>query len=247
MRRAFLALAPVLLVGCFAAEEVPAPIDDRALVDVEEMNVSFLFDEPLTLRVSQDEALLSGAATAIHVQTLYYEESAPSAEGGEAPTWALPKDVADAIVNERSCAPLRGERVYLPVETDAPMRCDLVLDPSGRAVVWMVGLGRPFQDAAFLQSSFLVLEDSRYHVFSYVYPFPEADATVQWVAETFPERNPNMSKLIWPNKSFLLYMEEVREVLSKQIDPPSAEVQDAMAALQKVAFSVGPSQALTGR
>ena len=246
MRRAFPAFLIVLLAGC-AGGEAPAPAETRSLVDVEEMDVSFLFEEPLTLRVSDDEALLSGELRSIHVQTLPYRETAPAATDGEAPTWALPKDLAKAVLDGRSCAPLRSERAYLPVDTSAPLQCDMVLDPSGRAVVWMVGLGRPYQDAAFLESSLLILEGERYHVFSHVYQVPEADATVQWMAETFPERHPNMSTLLWPNKSFLLHMEEVRGTLSKQIEPPSAEVQDVLAKLRDLAFSVGPSRALTGQ
>lgn len=238
--RRFLGLAALLFAAC-AEPEAPTPTLPR--VDVEEMNVSFDFHEPLTLRASQDEAILSGEHTAIQVQTLPYAESVAAATDGEAQEWALPRAVAQAVFDQRSCAPLRTEKTFLPVDTTAPIRCDLVLDPAGRAVVWMVGLGRPYQDVTFLQSSVLVLEAETYHVFSYITPFPEADATVQWLAETFPERHPNMSSLMWPNKSFLLHMDEVRTTLSKHVDPPSAEVLEAMEALRKVAFSVGPSRA----
>lgn len=147
----------------------------------------------------------------------------------------------ERVRDERSCNALKSERAYLPIHTVAPIQCDLVLDPTGRVVVWMVGLGRPFQDAEFLQSLVLVLEEGRFHVLSYVESFPEADATVQWLTETFDERHPGMSPLIWPNKSFLLHAGEVRETLSHHIDPPSPEVRHVMRALEQLAFSVDRS------
>lgn len=224
-----------------------APADGRVPVDVEEMDVSFLFSEPLTLRASQDEALLSGQSTRIQVQSLRYggKQSAPSAF--DLAPWSLPKAVADRVRDDRSCAPLKDLSVFLPVDTQSALQCDLVLDVSGRPIVWMAGLGRPFHDVPFLQSAVLVLDDERYHVFSYVYPFPESDATVQWLHDSFKERHPNMSSLIWPNKSFMLLIDEVTRALSQQLEPPSAEVQAVMDELRSLAFSVGPSRALTDR
>ncbi len=235
-----IALSVVLLSGCGQPEPIQEP--EGHLVDVQELDLSFRFHEPLTLRASTDEAILSGETTAIQVQTLPYRDAVPAADEGEAPTWALPRSIAQSVFDERSCGPLKSERAYLPIDTTAPLRCDLVIDPSGRAVVWMVGIGRPFQDVPFLQSVLLVLEDERFHVLSYIHAFPEADATVQWLAETFPDRHPNMSSLIWPNRSFLLHAGEVREALSHHVDPPSAEVQDVMAALEELAFSVDRSR-----
>lgn len=246
MRRRFLSYAAVLsLVAC-----VPAAVDEPAAVlprvDVQEMNVSFSFHEQLTLRASQEEALLSGPTTRMQVQTLPYGKKKPPPADNQLAEWALPKDVADRVRDERSCAPLKDASVFLPVRVSRA-RCDLVLDPSGRPVVWMVGLGRPFQDVPFMQSSFLVLEDERFHLFSYVYPFPESDATVQWLTDTFRERNPNMSRLYWGNKSFLLLVDEAETALGQQIDPSSDEVQYAMDALRDLAFSVGPYRESGGR
>lgn len=236
----------VLFVACVQAS--PAPEEEtRFRIDLQELDVSFAFREQLVLRASEEEALLSGDTTAIQVQTLPYRDSAPAAREGESPTWALPREIANQVLEQRSCGPLKGERTYVPIDTTSPLRCDLVLDPAGRSVVWMVGLGRPFQDAPFLQSMLLVLEEDEYHAFSYVLPFPEADATVQWLAETFDDRHPGMSTLIWPNRSFMLHSQEVQEALLHQIDPPSAEVQDAMEELEKVAFSVDRSRELPQR
>ncbi len=232
----------MLLAGCEASlskEEVPR-------VDIQEMNVSFDFHESLMLRASQNEAMLSGPTTRMQVHTLPYAAKQP-AIGYQLPMWALPKTIADDVRDERSCGPLKSAKVFLPVDTSLAMRCDLVMDPSGRPVVWMVGIGRPFEAAPFLQSSFMVLEEDQYHLFSYVHPFPEADATARWLRETFKERNPNMSGLVWPNRSFLLLIEETKQALASQINPPSDEVQAVMDQLRGLAFSVGPSRALQGQ
>lgn len=240
---AFLLVPTLLFVGCAADEEPVA--EELPRVDIQELSVSFAFREQLVLRASQDEAMLSGPTTQMQVQTLPYGKKKPPPADNQLAEWALPKDVANRVRDERSCAPLKDVSVFLPVRV-AQARCDLVLDPSGRPVVWMVGLGRPFQDVPFMQSSFLVLEDERFHLFSYVHPFPESDATVQWLTDTFRDRNPGMSRLYWGNKSFLLLIEEAETALGQQIDPPSDEVRDAMAALRDLAFSVGPSRAVTG-
>jgi|GEM_PF-5610340 len=234
-----------MLAACTQAEEVPVVQLPRT--DVEEMNVSFAFREPLTLRVSQDEALLSGENTRIEVQTRTYGEKGKPAQPDGLGMWELPSTVARAVRDERSCTPLKDTSVYLPVDTSRVMLCDLVLDSAGRPIVWMVGIGRPFEGLAFMQSSFLVFEDDRYHIFSNVYPFPESDATVQWLTDTFKDRNPNMSALQWPNKSFKLLMNEVNTSLAQQVEPTSAEVREAVDALRAIAFSVGPSRALADR
>lgn len=244
MRRSILFCACVLLAACAQAEETPVAQLPR--VDVEEMDVSFAFHEPLVLRASQDEALLSGPTTRMQVQTLPYAAKKPAPAVNQMAMWALPRSIADRVRDERSCAPLKDAAVFLPVDL-AAARCDLVIDPSGRPVVWMVGLGRPFEDLPFMQSSFLVLEPERYHLFSYVYGFPESDATVQWLTDTFKERNPGMSSLVWPNKSYMLLSSEAAEALGAQIDPPSEEVREAMERLRAVAFSAGPSRALADR
>jgi hypothetical protein len=239
---AFLAATAALaFAGCAAAGSDAAP----PRTEIEELNVGFAFREPLALRASQDEALLSGPTTRMQVQTRPYG-SAPAHPDGLG-TWELPSAVADRAREERSCEPFKDPAVYLPVDTSLPMLCDLVLDPSGRLVVWMVGIGRPFEDVPFMQSSFLVLEDERFHAFSYVRPFPEADGTARWLRETFAERNPGMSTLLWPNKSFLLLIDETRTALESQIAPPSAEAQAAMAELRDIAFSVAPSRAMLDR
>ncbi len=234
----------LLFVGCGKQEGLVA--DALPRVDVQEMNVSFAFREQLVLRASQDEAILSGPTTQMQVQTLPYADKKPSAAVNQIADWALPRVIADQVRDQRSCGPLKSAKVFLPVDTSAPLRCDLVMDASGRPVVWMVGLGRPFEDVPFLQSSFVVLEEEQYHVFSYVYPFPEADATAQWLHDTFTERHPGMGALIWPNKSFMLLVQETSDALGKQINPSSEEVTEAMAALRDLAFSVGPSRAATG-
>lgn len=233
--------ACALLAGCGAEEEFVG--DALPRVDVQEMNVSFSFREQLVLRASQDEAILSGPTTQMQVQTLPYAEKKPSAAVNQIADWALPLSIADQVRDQRSCGPLKSMKVFLPVDTSSPLRCDLVMDASGRPVVWMVGLGRPFEDVPFMQSSFLVLEAEQYHVFSYVHPFPESDATAQWLHDTFKQRNPGMGALIWPNKAFKLLGDETADALGKQVNPSSQEVQDAMAALRDLAFSVGPSRA----
>lgn len=240
---AFIVLTP-LFVGCAADEEPVAEVLPR--VDVQEMNVSFSFPEELVLRASQDEAMLSGPTTRMQVQTLPYADKKPAAAVNQIADWALPRSIADQVRDQRSCGPLKSATVFLPVDTSAPLRCDLVMDVSGRPVVWMVGLGRPFEDVPFMQSSFLVLEAEQFHVFSYVHPFPEADATAQWLHDTFKQRNPGMGALIWPNKAFRLLIDETADALGKQINPSSEEVTEAMAALRDLAFSVGPSRAATG-
>ncbi len=242
------ALALLILAGC-AIPPTPEVIPPVPLprVDVQEMNVSFDFPESLTLRTSAGESLLANEHTSIQIQTLPLRDKAPPNKIGEVPEWILPPAIARAVQDERSCSPLKSSSVVLPVDTVAPLLCDLVLDPSGRVVVWMVGLGRPFHDATFLQSSFLVLEKENVHIFWYILPFPEGDATVQWLSETFKDRHPGLAPLIWTNRSFAVHSEEVRRTLMKQIDPPSAEVQDAMTALESLAFSVGPSRALMGQ
>ncbi len=236
--------ACALLIGC-GAEEEPV-VEGLPRVDVEEMNVSFVFREELVLRVSQDEAILSGPTTQMQVQTLPYAEKEPAPAVNQMAMWALPLSIADQVRDQRSCGPLKSAKVFLPIDTSAPLRCDLVMDASGRPVVWMVGLGRPFEDVPFMQSSFVVLEADQYHLFSYVYPFPEADATAQWLHDTFKERHPGMGALIWPNKAFKLLAQETADALGSQVNPSSAEVQEAMAALRDVAFSVGPSRATGG-
>ncbi len=241
MRRAISIVLPacVLLAGC----EASLSKEESARVDIQELNVSFDFREPLTLRASQNEAMLSGPTTRMQVQTLPYASKLP-AIGYQMPTWALPLAIANEVRDQRSCGPFKSAKVFLPVDTSAAMRCDLVMDPSGRPVVWMVGIGRPFEAVPFLQSSFLVLEEEQYQLFSYVYPFPEADATARWLRETFKERNPNMSGLVWPNKSFMLLIDETAQALTSQINPSSDEVQAAMDALRDLAFSVGPSRVM---
>lgn len=234
----------LLAAACVPDEPVSEP--EGHVVDLQELDLRFRFHEPLALRATATEALLTGGTTAIQVQILPYRDTVPAAEEGEAPTWALPRSIAQSVFDQRSCGPLKSERIYLPVDASAPLRCDLVIDPSGRAVVWMVGIGRPFQDVPFLQSALLILEEERFIALSYLHPFPEADATTQWLAETFPDRHPNLSPLIWPNRSFLLHAGEVREALSHHIDPPSAEVQEAMAALEELAFSVDRSRVSRG-
>jgi hypothetical protein len=247
MRSVFAALllAPTLLFVSCGADEEPL-VDASPRVDVQEMNVSFAFREQLVLRASQDEAILSGPTTQMQVQTLPYAEKKPSPAVNQMAAWALPRSIADQVRDQRSCGPLKSAKAFLPVDTSAPLRCDLVMDASGRPVVWMVGLGRPFEDVPFMQSSFVVLEEEQYHVFSYVHPFPEADATAQWLRDTFKERNPGMGALIWPNKAFKLLIDETADALGKQINPSSEEVTDAMAALRDLAFSVGPSRAGAG-
>ncbi len=240
----------VLFVGCLTVCVGCTPDDEISLdlaprIDVQELNINFAFHEPLTLRVSNDEALLSGATTQMQVQTLPYREKVVAVRG-QMPSWALPERIATRVRDERSCAPLMDPAAFLPVDTISQIQCDLVIDPSGRPVVWMVGMGRPFEDLPFLQSSFLVLEDTQYHLFSYVYPFPESEVTVQWMFDTFDERHPPMSPLIWPNKSFKLLSTEVTEMLAKEITPPSAEVQAIMDALRTLAFSVRLSTAQEG-
>lgn len=221
--------------------------DERSVVDIQEMNLRFLYREPLTLKASREEALLSGPSSRIQVQSSTYGFKKPAPSAFELPAWSVPADVALQVRDDRSCALLHDPDVFLPVETESPFRCDMVMDASGRAVVWLVGIGRPFQDVPFLQSMLLVLDDKRYHMLSYIEPFPEADATAQWLHDMFEERHPHMSKLVWPNKSFLLLVGEIRQALAQQIDPPSAEVDDAMAALRTMAFSVGPSQEAMGQ
>lgn len=236
------------LVACSANEqESPVVQDSRVPVDIEEMDIRFLFAEPLVLRASQDEALLSGDSTRIQVQSLAYDGKKQAPSAFDLPPWSLPKTIADSVRDGRSCSPLKDPGVFLPVETESPFQCDLVIDVAGRPIVWMTGLGRPFRDVPFLQSALLVLEEGRYHVFSYVSPFPESDATVQWLHDTFKERHPNMSTLQWPNKSFMVLTDEVRRALSQQIEPPSAEVQGVMEQLRSLAFSVGPSRARMDR
>ncbi len=247
MRRIVLAIAIIVVTGCTPTDSVELPIDTRVRVDVEEMDVSFLFREPLTLRASTYEALLSGQSTRMQVQTRDYGAPGKPAQPDGLGMWEIHETIGRRIREERSCVPLNDASVYLPVDTSHSHLCDMVLDVSGRTVLWMVGVGRPFEDVPFMQSALLVLEDDRYHVFAYVEPFPESDATVQWLTDTFAERNPNMSKLIFPNKSFKLLTEEAHEALSQQIEPPSAEVQDVMGRLRALAFSVGPSQALQGQ
>lgn len=236
-----LGVAFTLLVGCAVEDAVPEPADPRVRVDVEEMNVSFLFKEPLSLRASQDEAILTGETTAMQVQTQPYGDAKSGNAKDEVVTWSIPKEVAVAVRDGRTCEPLKTAKAMLPIDSAFPIRCDMIIDTAGRSVVWMVGIGRPFHDVAFMQSAFLVLEDERYHLFSYVYPFPESDATVQWLHESFAERHPNMSTLLWPNKSFLLLMDEVHESLSQQIEPSSPEVDAVMGELRDLSFSVGPS------
>lgn len=239
----FLCLAALFLAAC-AEPETPSALPR---VDIEEMNVSFDFHEPLTLRASQDEALLVGASTRMQVQTRAYGASGKPAQPDGVGAWEMPAGVAARVRDGRSCAPLEDPSVYVPIDFSATARCDLVLDPSGRVVLWAVGIGRPFESLPFLQSQILVLEEDRYHVFAYVLPFPEADATVRWIAETFDERHPNMSALIWGNKSFAILADEVKGALSREIDSPSAEVREAMEKLRAVAFSVAPSRALQDR
>ncbi len=231
-------VAILLLAACTPKEEVP--YDPGLRVEVPEKNLGFRFHEELTMHASSGEALLIGNTTSMQVQTLSYGEAVKPAKGEEVPSWAIPWKIARNVEDERSCGPLKSASVVLPIDTSSPVRCDIVIDRSGRAVVWMVGLGRPFQDVTFLQSSFIVFEGDRYHLFWYVYPFPEGDATVQWLAETFDSRHPHMSPLIWPNKSFGIHIREVRETLSKQIEPPSEEVQGMMERLRELAFSVAP-------
>ncbi len=241
-------IAVLCLAGCAApAGEPGVPADGRVLVDVQEMDVSFLFDEPLVLKASQDEALLSGEHTRMQVQTREYGQPGKPAQPDGLGMWELPAAVAKKVREERSCEPFKEKGVYLPVDASLPMQCDMVLDTAGRVVVWMVGIGRPFEALAFLQSELLVLEDDRFHVFAYIEPFPESDATVQWLHDTFKERHPDMSSLIWPNKSFKLLESEVKTTLSQRIEPPSEEVTEAMKRLQAFAFSVGPSRALMDR
>lgn len=247
-------IVALLLAGC-APEELPVEPDPRVLVDVEEMNISFRFHEPLTLRVSSNEALLSGASTRIQVQTVEYGDvRPPETTAVEVLHWAIPADIAKRVSDGRTCEPLKTSAVLLPINTLLPVQCDMIIDVAGRSVIWMVGVGRPFQDVPFLQSSFIVLEDEQFHVFSYVYSFSESDATVQWLHDSFTDRHPNMSTLRWPNKSFMLLTEEVHGALAKKIDPPSDEVQSVMAQLRALAFSVGlptgqagPSPALLGQ
>jgi hypothetical protein len=233
-----------MLVACGAEEELAAGASPR--VDIQELNVSFAFPEPLVLRASQEEAMLSGPTTQMQVQTLPYAEKKPAFAVNQMAMWALPASIAEQVRDQRSCGPLKSANVFLPVDTSSPLRCDLIMDASGRPVVWMVGLGRAFEDVPFLQSSFLVLEAEQYHVFSYVHAFPEADATAQWLHDTFKERHPGMGALLWPNKAFKLLIDETADALGKQINPSSEEVQDAMAALRDLAFSVGPSRATGG-
>ncbi len=240
MRRLPLLLLMSSLCGCSA---VDALLPDAASprVEVPEMNVGFDFHEPLTLRASADEAMLSGKTTHMEVQSRAYGGQGAAAQPDGLGAWELPAEIAKAVHDERSCAPLKRAGVYLPVDTSSPVRCDLVLDRSGRTVVWMVGLGRPFESLVFMESSFIVLEEKRYHVFWHAYPFPEADATAQWLHDTFENRNPNMSTLIWPNKSYMLLDKEIRAAFAQQIEPPSEEVRDVMEKLQALAFSVAPS------
>lgn len=246
MRRMLMTgLALTALVAC--ASDAAPPTAALATVDVPSMNLRFSYPEALKLRESSSESLFAGSGTAIQVQAQPYRDSAPAITENESHEWALPRAVADEVIERRSCRLLRDERVYLPVDTSAPFRCGLVLDASGRAVLWMVGLGRPYRDVAFLQSALFVLEKDSYLALSYIRPFPEAEATVQWLAETFPSRHPGMSSLIWPNKSFLLHMEEARITLGYQVDPPSAEVSEAMEELERLAFSVGTSRGPTDR
>lgn len=247
MRRIVLAIAIIAVTGCIPADIVELPVDTRVRVDVEEMDVSFLFREPLTLRASTYEALLSGQSTRMQVQTRDYGSPGKPAQPDGLGMWEIQELIGRRVREERSCVPLNDAAVYLPVDTSHPHLCDMVLDVSGRTVLWMVGIGRPFEDVPFMQSMFLVLEEDRYHVFAYVEPFPESDATVQWLTDSFAERHPNMSKLIFPNKSFTLLTEEVHIALLQQIEPPSAEVQNVMATLRDIAFSVGPSPALRGQ
>lgn len=247
MRTVWMALFGILvLASCVPGEEEEVFVPDaRELIDVEEMDISFRFHERLILRASSNEALLSGPTTRIQVQTLPYADAKPpETTAVEVFNWAIPPDIAKAVVDGRSCNSLRTAKVMLPVDTTAPFLCDMIMDVTGRSIVWMVGIGRPFQDVPFMQSSFIVFEKERFHVFSYVYPFPESDATIQWLHDSFKERHPNMSTLRWPNKSFMLLTEEVRGALAKEIDPPSEEVETVMSMLRDLAFSVGPSQAL---
>ena len=245
MRR--LSVFPPLLLLAACAAEVPFEEPGAVRVEVQEMNVGFDYREQLTLRASQDEALLSGPTTGMQVQTLPYAEKESAASDQVLPAWALPRDVAKQVFEQRSCGPLKSARVHLPVDTSKPLRCDMVLDVADRPVVWMVGLGRPFQDVPFLQSSFMVLEEDRYQLFYYVQPFPESDATAQWLHDTFPERHPKMSALVWPNKSFMLLVDDVEKALSQQINPSSAEVQAAMDALKELALSVAPARPTVSR
>lgn len=238
-------LAALAFAGCAAAEEPAAP--EGFLVDIQELDVSFRFHEELSLRASQDEALLSGATTRMEVSTRPYGEPGKPARPEGLGMWELRSGIAGRVRDERSCEPLKDPSVYLPVDTSLPMRCDLVLDPTGRVVVWMVGLGRPFEELPFLQSGFLVLRDDGYLAFSYVYPLPESDATVQWVQDTFKDRHPGMGALIWPNKSYMLLADETRRTLEKQINPASAEVNETMDRLRDLAFSAGPSRASPDR
>lgn len=241
-------IAVLLLVGCSApAAEDVVPDDGRVTIDVEEMNVSFLFREPLVLKASQNEALLAGTSTRMQVQTRAYGEPGKPAQPDGLGMWELPSAVAKMVRDERSCMPFKDKGVYLPVDASLPVQCDMVLDTTGRVVVWMVGIGRPFEALPFLQSQLLVLEENRYHVFAYIEPFAESDATVQWLHDSFRERHPNMSALIWPNKSFKMLEGEVKQALSQQVEQPSEEVREVMDRLRDLAFSVGPSRALTDR
>lgn len=229
----------IVFAGCAPVDEVVS--DPPLRIDIQELNVSFVYHEPLSLRVSMEEALLSGATTHMQVQTLAYTEKILPAND-RLPSWVLPAAIAGRIRDERSCSALNDASVFLPVDTMTDVRCDLVIDPSGRPVVWMVGIGRPFEALPFMQSALLVLEDTQFHLFSYVYPFPEAETSVRWMFETFEERHPPMSPLLWPNTSFKILADEVRTLLRQEISSSSAEVQSVMDALRTLAFSVGPSR-----
>lgn len=228
MRTVSRALIVLLLTGCATASVLPPPPRGER-VDLPSIDTTFRFPEALTIRSSQGEAMLVGETTAMPVASLPYDDTGD---------WRLPLEVAALVRELRSCVPFNRADVRLPVDTAEPYRCGMVLDPSGRVVVWMVGLGRPFQDAAFLQSSLLILDETRYHVFSYLFPFPEGDATVQWLADSFATRHPGYSSLLWGNKSFGVHSADVRQALSHQLHPPSEEVSVVLAQLATIALSV---------
>lgn len=143
--------------------------------------------------------------------------------------YALPDGFVESFAKDPSCDRLNDPDVYLPLNSARAMVCDVLKRDDGTYVIYVVGIGRPYEGFAFRESMIVWLRGAQDTVvLQGIAPLAPYSTAQEDLLAKYPD-------VEWASDEFTRVNAELDALLEGDLGAPSPEVAEASRTLWRIA------------